>query len=69
MDNLDLKERNVFKQVPDSDKNLFDDMNQDFQHLALTLIEFNRVVHAMGNHLKQSLLTHSELSTKKQIKG
>lgn len=69
MENLDLNERNVFKQVPASDKNLFDDMNQDFQNLALTLIEFNKAVHTMGDHLKQSLLTYSELSTKNQRKG
>jgi hypothetical protein len=61
MDNLDLNLRNLFKQVSESNKDLFDE--------ALTLSKLNQAIYAMGDHLRQSLLTYSRLSTKNQIKG
>jgi hypothetical protein len=69
MDNLDLKQRAVFNQAHSSDKDLFEDLTQDYKSLALTLIEFNKAIYAMGDHLIESLLTYSRLSTKNQIKG
>jgi hypothetical protein len=69
MDDLDLKTTTLLNQDIPSVENLFDDVVKDYKTMALALIEFNQAIQSMGDHLRQSLLTYSLRSTKKQNKG
>lgn len=58
-----------FKQHSTESKEIFTASGPDYKTMALTLIEFNKAIYALADNLRDSLLTYSRLSTKKQNKG
>jgi hypothetical protein len=58
-----------FKQLDSSSNDLFSKVQVDYMAMAKTLIEFNKAIYQMANDLRESLLTYSARSSKKQIKG
>jgi hypothetical protein len=58
-----------FKQSLDVFNDLFEDCAVDYKKLALAMIELNSAVFALADHLRETNLTYSALSSKKQIKG
>lgn len=69
MDKFDITSNRILKKSPVSKENIFDSQPQDYKALALTLIEFSRAVYELADHLRTSLLTNSQLSTKHQKEG
>jgi hypothetical protein len=69
MDKFDITSKAIFKKSPASINKIFDNHTCDYKSLALTLIEFNKAVYELADHLRQAHLTYSEISSKKQNKG
>lgn len=58
-----------FNQSLEVFNDLFEDCSVDYKKLALAMIELNSAVYALADHLRETNLTYSSLSSKKQIKG